>query len=36
MSEILKILEKHKDEKYGDFTAKLIPTLPKPGFLQML
>lgn len=33
MSKILDILYQHQDEKYGDFTAKLIPTLPREKFI---
>lgn len=30
---ILEILYSHQDEKYGDFSAKLIPTLPREKFI---
>lgn len=33
MTEILKILYAHQDEKYGDFIAKLVPTLPREKFI---
>jgi len=33
MSPILKILYSHQDEKYGDFTAKLVPTKPRECFI---
>ena len=33
MAKILEILYKHQDEKYGDFIAKLVPTLPREKFI---
>lgn len=33
MSKILQILYRHQDEKYGDFLAKLVPTLPREKFI---
>lgn len=33
MSKILQILYAHQDEKYGDFIAKLVPTLPRSSFI---
>lgn len=33
MTEIQKILFEHKDEKYGDFIAKLVPTEPRESFI---
>lgn len=31
--EILEIIYQHQDEKYGDFLAKLVPTLPREKFI---
>lgn len=33
MTKIEKILFGHQDEKYGDFIAKLVPTLPRERFI---
>ena len=33
MTEILSTLFSHQDEKYGDFIAKLIPTIPRERFI---
>lgn len=33
MTQILQILNNHKDEKYGDFLAKLVPTEPRSAFI---
>lgn len=33
MTKIQKILFNHQDEKYGDFVAKLVPTLPREKFI---
>ena len=33
MSQIQSILFSHQDEKYGDFLAKLVPTLPREKFI---
>lgn len=33
MSKILEILYRHQDEKYGDFVAKLVPTVPREAFI---
>lgn len=33
MTEIQTILFRHQDEKYGDFLAKLVPTLPRDVFI---
>lgn len=33
MSKILQILYRHQDEKYGDFLAKLVPTLSREKFI---
>lgn len=32
-STIRNILYRHQDEKYGDFTAKLVPTIPRESFI---
>ena len=33
MTQIQKILFKYQDKKYGDFSAKLVPTLPREAFI---
>ncbi len=33
MTQIQKILFKYQDEKYADFSAKLVPTLPREAFI---
>ena len=33
MDKILEILYSHQDVKYGDFIAKLVPTLPREKFI---
>jgi len=33
MTQIQKILFEYQDEKYGDFSAKLVPTLPREAFI---
>ena len=33
MTKIQKILFKYEDKKYGDFSAKLVPTLPREAFI---
>ena len=33
MNKILEILYRHQDNKYGDFIAKLVPTLPRNKFI---
>ncbi len=33
MTQIQKILSKYQDKKYGDFSAKLVPTLPRDAFI---
>ena len=33
ITNIQKILFKYQDEKYGDFSAKLVPTLPRDAFI---
>jgi 3-methyladenine DNA glycosylase AlkD len=33
MTRIQKILFEYRDEKYGDFSAKLVPTLPRGAFI---
>ena len=33
MTQIQKILFKYEDKKYGDFSAKLVPTLPREAFI---
>ena len=33
MTQIQKILFEYQDKKYGDFSAKLIPTLPRENFI---
>lgn len=33
MTKIQEILFEYQDEKYGDFSAKLIPTLPRESFI---
>lgn len=33
MAKIQEILYRHQDEKYGDFLAKLVPTLPREAFI---
>ncbi len=33
MTKILKILYRHQDKNYADFTAKLIPTVPRAKFI---
>lgn len=33
MTPIQQILDSHKDEKYGDFIAKLVPTEPRASFM---
>lgn len=33
MTKIQEILYRHQDEKYGDFLAKLVPTLPREKFI---
>lgn len=33
MPKIIDILYQHQDEKYGDFIAKLVPTLPRSAFI---
>ncbi len=33
MTQIQKILFKYQDKKYGDFSAKLVPTLPRKTFI---
>ena len=32
-AELTDILYRHQDEKYGDFTAKLIPNIPRENFI---
>ena len=33
MTQIQKILFKYQDQKYADFSAKLVPTLPREAFI---
>ncbi len=33
MKKVLEILYRHQDEKYGDFIARLVPTLPRNSFI---
>ena len=33
MNKILEILYRHQDNEYGDFIAKLVPTLPRNKFI---
>ncbi|MBP5450712.1 MAG: DNA alkylation repair protein, partial [Treponema sp.] len=33
MTKIQKILFEYQDSKYGDFSAKLVPTLPRECFI---
>ena len=33
MTQIQKILFEYQDEKYADFSAKLVPTLPREAFI---
>ena len=33
MKKILEVLYRHQDEKYGDFLARLVPTLPRNAFI---
>lgn len=33
MTKILEILYRHQDEKYGDFIAKCVPTVPREAFI---
>ena len=33
MTQIQKILFKYQDTKYADFSAKLVPTLPREAFI---